>query len=96
MSKQAIGVVRRVDELGRVVLPKETRRMLDINERDPIEFYVTEDTIVLKKYSADKACMITGEVTSNPISLCDGKIVLSREGGLELMKTLQKEFGVKS
>ena len=44
------GIVRKVDELGRIVLPIELRRMLDIEEKDPLEIYVKEDTIILKKY----------------------------------------------
>ena len=44
------GIVRRMDELGRVVLPIEIRRSLDIEERDPIEISVDGDRIILKKY----------------------------------------------
>ena len=43
------GIVRRLDELGRITLPIELRRNLDIGEKDPIEIYVSEDTIILKK-----------------------------------------------
>lgn len=49
---KATGIVRRVDDLGRLVLPKELRRTLHIKEADPIEFYVEGDTIILKKYDA--------------------------------------------
>lgn len=45
-----IGVVRRIDDLGRIVIPKEIRRTLKINEGDNLEIYVTDDSIVLKKY----------------------------------------------
>ena len=47
---KSIGIVRRVDELGRIVLPIELRRTLDIGEKDPLEIYVEGSTIVLKKY----------------------------------------------
>lgn len=47
---KATGIVRRVDELGRIVLPIELRRTLDIAERDPLEIYVDGGSIVLKKY----------------------------------------------
>ena len=47
---KATGIVRKVDELGRVVLPIELRRNLDINEKDALEIYVDEDKIILKKY----------------------------------------------
>lgn len=45
------GVVRKIDKLGRIVVPKEVRDELGIKVRDPVEIYVEEDTIVLKKYS---------------------------------------------
>ena len=47
---KATGIIRRVDDLGRIVIPKELRRSFDIRDGDPIEMYVTEDTIILKKY----------------------------------------------
>ena len=48
---KSTGIVRKVDDLGRVVLPIELRRTLDINERDSIEIFVDGNQIVLKKYS---------------------------------------------
>lgn len=45
------GIVRRLDELGRITLPIELRRNLDIGEKDPIEIYVSEDMIILKKFA---------------------------------------------
>ena len=48
---KATGVVRRIDELGRIVLPKEIRRTLGIDEKDPLEIFVEEDKIVLKRYN---------------------------------------------
>jgi len=47
---KATGMVRKVDELGRIVLPIEMRRTLDIAERDPLEIYVDGSSIILKKY----------------------------------------------
>ncbi|MGI6129179.1 MAG: AbrB/MazE/SpoVT family DNA-binding domain-containing protein [bacterium] len=47
---KSTGIVRKVDELGRVVIPIELRRTLDIAERDALEIYVDSDRIVLKKY----------------------------------------------
>ena len=44
------GIVRKVDELGRVVVPKELRRQLGIGDNDPVEIYMDEDKIILKKY----------------------------------------------
>ena len=42
--------IRRVDDLGRVVIPKEIRRVLCISEGDPLEIFIDDDGIVLKKY----------------------------------------------
>ncbi len=47
---KSTGIVRKVDELGRIVLPIELRRTLDIAERDSLEIFVTDDTILLRKY----------------------------------------------
>ncbi|MCI8979752.1 MAG: AbrB/MazE/SpoVT family DNA-binding domain-containing protein [Clostridia bacterium] len=47
---KAIGVVRRVDKLGRIVVPVEVRRKLGIDIQDPVEMYTDEDSIILKKY----------------------------------------------
>ncbi len=47
---KSTGIVRKVDELGRIVLPIELRRTLDIAEKDALEIYVDGSTIMLKKY----------------------------------------------
>ena len=47
---KSTGVVRRVDELGRIVLPIELRRSLDINIKDPVEIFVDNERIILQKY----------------------------------------------
>jgi AbrB family transcriptional regulator, transcriptional pleiotropic regulator of transition state genes len=62
---KSTGIVRKVDELGRVVIPIELRRTLDIEERDSLEIYVDSDRIVLRKY--EPACVFCGnadEVTN--------------------------------
>lgn len=47
---KATGIVRKVDELGRIVLPIEMRRTLDIGERDALEIYVEGSSVILKKF----------------------------------------------
>ena len=47
---KATGIVRNIDELGRVVVPKELRRKLGIANTDPVEIFVEEDKIIIKKY----------------------------------------------
>jgi AbrB family transcriptional regulator, transcriptional pleiotropic regulator of transition state genes len=51
---KATGIVRKVDNLGRFVLPKEIRRTMEIKENDPLEFYVEDNSVVLKKYTPDE------------------------------------------
>ena len=49
---KATGIVRRIDDLGRVVIPKEIRRTLRIREGDPLEIYTaTDGEVIFKKYS---------------------------------------------
>ena len=56
---KSTGIVRKIDELGRITLPIELRRNLGIEEKDPIEIFVDDDSIVLKKYFA--TCIICGD-----------------------------------
>lgn len=56
---KSTGIVRKVDELGRIVLPIEMRRTLDIAEKDALEIYVDGDNIILRKYQA--ACIFCGK-----------------------------------
>ncbi|MBQ1334019.1 MAG: AbrB/MazE/SpoVT family DNA-binding domain-containing protein [Clostridia bacterium] len=55
---KSTGIVRKVDELGRIVLPIELRRTLDIAEKDSLEIYVDGNTIILKKYQP--GCIFCG------------------------------------
>ena len=48
---KSTGIVRKVDELGRIVLPIEMRRTLDIEEKDALEIYVEGSSVILKKYT---------------------------------------------
>ena len=58
MAKNA-GIIRRVDELGRVVIPIEIRNKFDIVEKDPLEVYVDGNAIILKKYEPN--CLFCGK-----------------------------------
>lgn len=57
---KSTGIVRKVDELGRIVLPIEMRRTLDIAEKDTLEVYVEGDSIILRKYQ--DACVFCDSV----------------------------------
>ncbi|MGM0419450.1 MAG: AbrB/MazE/SpoVT family DNA-binding domain-containing protein [Bacillota bacterium] len=50
ITVKATGIVRKVDDLGRVVIPKELRNTMDIERKDPMEVYVEGDKIILTKY----------------------------------------------
>lgn len=56
---KSTGIVRKVDELGRIVLPIELRRTLDIAEKDALEIYVDGNNVVLRKYQP--ACVFCGD-----------------------------------
>ena len=56
---RSTGVVRKVDELGRVVIPIELRRTMGVNIKDPLEIYVDEEKIILSKY--EPACVFCGQ-----------------------------------
>ena len=55
---KATGIVRKVDELGRIVLPAELRRTLSIAEKDPLEIYVDGGSIILQKH--EERCVFCG------------------------------------
>jgi len=58
---KSTGIVRKVDDLGRVVLPIELRRTLDIAEKDSLEIYVDGEQVILKKY--EPACIFCGNAS---------------------------------
>ncbi|MGE6553422.1 AbrB/MazE/SpoVT family DNA-binding domain-containing protein [Bacillus mycoides] len=87
---KATGMIRKIDELGRIVIPKELRRTLCIEEKNPMEIFVEDDQIILQKYQSQQACIITDEISDSNVSLVNGKIILSPEGANLLIKELQQ------
>ena len=71
---KSTGIVRKVDELGRVVLPIELRRTLDIAERDAMEIFVSDDSIILRKYYP--SCIFCGN-TNSLIAFSEKNICIS-------------------
>lgn len=55
---KSTGITRKIDELGRIVLPIELRRSLEIGEKDAVEIYVEDDSIILKKFRT--SCIFCG------------------------------------
>ena len=64
---QDTGIVRRIDELGRVVIPKELRKTLRIREGDPLEIYTNKDELVFKKYSPISSISFHAEAVADGI-----------------------------
>ena len=60
---KSTGIVRRMDELGRIVLPMEIRNTFDIKTKDALEIFVEEDRIILRKYQP--SCIFCGASTDN-------------------------------
>lgn len=89
---KSTGIVRKLDELGRVVIPIELRRSLNLREKDSMEIYVDHDKIILRKYEPKQACQITGKASEDNMSLADGKIVLSREGARKLIEEIEENL----
>lgn len=81
---KSTGIVRKVDELGRIVLPIELRRSLNIQVKDPIEVFVDDERIVMQKYRVDKTCFITGEISDKNEQLPGGHYISPQ--GKEILK----------
>lgn len=60
---KSTGIVRKLDELGRIVIPMEIRNTFDINSRDSLEIFTEDDKIVLKKY--EPCCIFCGSSKDN-------------------------------
>ncbi|PDZ03896.1 AbrB family transcriptional regulator [Bacillus cereus] len=82
------GVARKVDELGRVVIPVELRRTLGIAEGTALDFHVDGENVILRKQ--EKSCFVTGEVSESNIELLGGRMFLSKAGASELLDVLEK------
>lgn len=87
---KSTGIVRKVDQLGRLVIPMELRKTMEIEEGMPMEIFVNGNEVIFRKYQVDKECAVTGEVSENNHSLLDGKLVLSDDGAKFLYHKLAK------
>ena len=93
---KATGIVRRIDDLGRVVIPKEIRRTLHIREGDPLEIFTDQEgSVIFRKYSpmgdlqefADRICQAVRDTTGYIAAVSDRDAVIAHCGGVgrELM-----------
>ena len=71
---KSTGIVRKMDELGRIVIPMEIRNTFNINSKDPLEIFVDEDKIILRKYQP--ACVFCGSTDEN-VNFTDKRICTS-------------------
>jgi len=94
---KATGIVRRIDDLGRVVIPKEIRRTMRIREGDPLEIFTDKDgELIFKKYSpigelgdfAAQICDSLKKSTDGIVAVCDRDSIIAIAGGAkrELME----------
>jgi len=88
---KATGIVRRIDDLGRVVIPKEIRRTMRIREGDPLEIYTDKDgEVIFKKYSpmgdftdfAVQMCDTLHRTTGHITAICDRDTFIALSGGV--------------
>ena len=86
---KATGIVRRIDDLGRVVITKEIRRTLHIKESDPLEIFTDRDgAVIFKKYSpmgelgdfAGQICHALNKTTGQLVAICDRDAIVSTAG----------------
>lgn len=86
---KATGIVRRIDDLGRVVIPKEIRRTLRIREGDPLEIYTaTDGEVIFKKYSpvgelsefAGQYAEVLAKISTMPTIICDKDHIIAAAG----------------
>lgn len=80
---KSTGVVRKVDELGRIVLPAEIRKILDINPKDAVEFFMDGDRIVIQKYQP--SCIFCNN--SDDVIYFNGKLICK-----SCVNTLKDQF----
>lgn len=84
---KATGIVRKIDDLGRVVIPKELRKTFDIAEGDPLEIFTDENGIIFQKYDRLRKCIFCKE---------DDTTQLIEHEGVAICRICADKIGVKS
>ena len=96
---KATGIVRRVDDLGRIVIPKEIRRTLRIREGDPLEIYTEKDGgVIFRKYSpmgdlqefAAQMCESIGSATGHIAAVADRDSIIALHGAPKLERLMEQ------
>ena len=91
---KATGVVRRIDELGRIVIPKEIRKNFRIKEGENVEIYIDDNNIILKKYSELKNVSdISSNIIDSVFSVINKDIIITDMSNImELSSSLKNVF----
>lgn len=84
--------IRSLDEIGRIVLPKQLRKEFYLGEKQMLEVYSDGERIILEKYDNLEPCLVTGESTksNHTFAFAHGTVTLSPEGLEELIEELSK------
>lgn len=92
------GIIRRIDDLGRIVIPREIRNVLRIRENDPLEMFVRDNAVVLVKYSARKPVLETldvlQELVQKDLNLKCGWELLARIREMSVMLNQEIESSI--
>lgn len=83
-------VIRKIDESGRILIPKKIRKIIEIMNGEDMEIFVEGNKIVIQKNKPYATCLITNNVSQNTILIGNRKIVLSLEGIEYLIDQLKK------
>ncbi|MED4256688.1 AbrB/MazE/SpoVT family DNA-binding domain-containing protein [Priestia megaterium] len=92
---KSTGMVRKIDGLGRVVIPMELRKVLAIKEKDAVEIFVDDNQIILQKYKPYNECIITDEVSPQNREYAKG-VVLSPRGAEILKHEIEFRYGIRA
>lgn len=92
---KSTGIIRRVDDLGRIVLPKEVRRAAGITWDTPMEIFFTEDGVVLKKYHAEEEPLnivnaLDAAIDASEDHLDEDKVYAIRQYTKEIRETIEE------
>jgi AbrB family transcriptional regulator (stage V sporulation protein T) len=94
---KATGLIRRIDDLGRIVIPKETRRSLRIKSGEPLEIFVEDEMIILKKYSSMNGLEDLSQNYADTISSLTKRnvIITDRDNIIAVGGSLKKKYNSK-
>lgn len=87
---QSTSITRKTDDLGRISIPKELRRSMNIGPGDRVAIRLDGDRILLTRHEDTSVCDVTGQ--SATFSLLDGRLNLSPEGALTLLSDLKRHL----